>query len=471
MYDLSSIRRSSSFNLEIAGIVLLFTITIGMGLSGLFSLSISLLISLIVLLPLLYKHVELIVLMIVVLVTVFNIPESSLLSLGFFALDLSPQELLLLFFLFVLIAKILLNKGDSFVKTPMDMPIFLFFSVGFFSFLYAIFFFSTPISSAGRGLSVFVYYLMFFVVTNLIHSKKQVIVLTKGLIIITLAISLLVVLSVIFGVRIEFLSGQVKELTIMGSYYKGVTRVFLHATYLMLVFLIVLACKLAFVNTTRKWITTGIQLVLILLGLFFSFTRSYMIALIFPFVLLIFFGNRRTRGRIVSYGLLLLLIGTLFFQSIDFFKKYTIAGLASFTSIESEVVTGRLAGRTDMNQYAMTVIKQHPVLGIGISTSYFRGKWQSFVHNGYLAVQLFMGIPGTVLLIWFFSLFLWRGFKKWRKIKDATFLLLVLGFTLSGIALLVTNLVANHFLDYRWACIIGVMMGINEKIYILEDIK
>ncbi len=127
------------------------------------------------------------------------------------------------------------------------------------------------------------------------------------------------------------------------------------------------------------------------------------------------------------------------------------------------------------NRYAMEAITQRPIFGIGFNRSYRPplygpdDKIDWFLHNGYLWIMLKMGISGCIPFIWFSFIFVKRGLKNWKKINDKFLKSVVLGSTISYLGLGLINLVVAYFMQDWGVAIFGLMFGVNESIYRLND--
>ena len=80
------------------------------------------------------------------------------------------------------------------------------------------------------------------------------------------------------------------------------------------------------------------------------------------------------------------------------------------------------------SRFAWEKITENPLLGIGLGNSYRpmifgnityeRAVHGTIVHCGYLATQLKMGLPGTLVFLWMMIAFLRRAALRWKRIKN-----------------------------------------------------
>lgn len=107
------------------------------------------------------------------------------------------------------------------------------------------------------------------------------------------------------------------------------------------------------------------------------------------------------------------------------------------------------------SRYAWEKIKESPWLGIGLGKAYrplIFGNIQyentvggTFLHNGYLATQLKMGLPGTLAFLWLMTAFFGRFLKRWQRVRDPFHQAVVLGISLSLGGMMLHNLIASPF--------------------------
>jgi O-antigen ligase len=134
---------------------------------------------------------------------------------------------------------------------------------------------------------------------------------------------------------------------------------------------------------------------------------------------------------------------------------------------------------------------KYPILGIGLGTrykpvkrlllraspsdpqstvtSYFLGGLM--LHNSFLDIPLRFGLVGFIAFLWISAVFLVRGFRNWRKIKDPFFRAVCIGYTVSYVGTLITSNVDPFLTEWRGVIGIAIMWGTNEAIYRLEGIE
>jgi O-antigen ligase len=221
-------------------------------------------------------------------------------------------------------------------------------------------------------------------------------------------------------------------------------------------------------------------------GMVLTFTRVFWVMILGAVVLLLFLA--RKRAVIYPRMVILLACGALAITLIlqaqilnpKVIEQAVINRSLSILRAPRNFQHDTLFMRYLESRYAVEKIGENPLLGIGLGKAYrpiiFGNiKYESsmggtFLHNGYLATQLKMGVPGTVAFLWLIGFFFWRVRKRWKRIKNPLYQAVVLGITISVAGMLVNNLVASPFLTVHWVSVLGVGLGISEKIYQFEGI-
>ena len=172
-------------------------------------------------------------------------------------------------------------------------------------------------------------------------------------------------------------------------------------------------------------------------------------------------------------SMILILILAIFKQVVGGKDETSFAVFDRFTSLftgSKLVESSTLQDRFTENGFALDNISEHPVLGIGLGTEYrpsLYGKKDEilyFVHNNYLWIVLDTGVTGLVFYMWFFLGFIIRALNNWRTIKDDYLRSALLGFMLSGTAMLFQALVDPVFMYWFSIVIIAIIAGLSEVI-------
>jgi len=222
----------------------------------------------------------------------------------------------------------------------------------------------------------------------------------------------------------------------------------------------------------------------IALGL--TFFRSYWAALIGALAVVAWLVRGADRHRLIGWGavimfpvgFVLLVLFTVPDLAISRLLKAawerfsTVGQTGTFTGTDQSYDYRRIE-----NGYAVAAITAHPVIGLGLRASFRpldpRLDWRddaglhdltNHIHNGHLGVLLQSGLVGYASLMWLSVLFLWRGFRNWRRVPDVRLRAVVLGFTLMYLVLLIAGWANSVFILWHWTPVIGIIMGVNEVV-------
>jgi O-antigen ligase len=160
-----------------------------------------------------------------------------------------------------------------------------------------------------------------------------------------------------------------------------------------------------FVARVRSLVIGG--LIVGLAGIFLVMTHSKTPLLLFPLVMILAALVNRTRSRMLAVAVTagglaifnLLSVGSIYFEPVQELLRMIMPD-TSFT------------GRTDLWQFALRELAQHPVLGFGFSAFWGTSKvvyglhalstWTTAAtdaHNAYLNLAVTIGIPGMALVV------------------------------------------------------------------------
>lgn len=413
--------------------------------------------------------------------------EEQLPQVAFGGVSFHIPDILLLGLLGLIFFRWLAKPAFKIVRTPLDWPILVFFAVTLLSTVLAISRSSVDIVDARRAIRVLSYYLMFFIVTNLVRGLRGLDFLLKGLFLLATAIAAGMIVQFVLGPAFQLLPGYVASLGTQAAVYKDVTRIVPPGLSTVFVSFGAVACILVLETTVkRKW-PRFLQLALTGIGLLLTFLRSYWIALIFVFLLLGHILRGDDRRKLIKWGLVSIGSGAVLLLFIFSFPDSRVFKLAS-ASIDRVSTLGRsgtfqgedssVNWRKIENRYAVSAILSHPLIGLGMGAKYrpwdprldwrdADGKVHDYrknIHNGYLWILLQSGVIGFLSLAWISVTFLIRGFRNWRDIANERLKGIVLGFTLIYMAILIAAPVNSVFSQWHWIPVIGIIMGTNEVI-------
>lgn len=396
--------------------------------------------------------------------------------------SLHIPDLFLLALLGLIILRWLVEPDFKIIRTPLDWPLLAFYSVALLATSIAVFQSSVEFHMARRAIRVVTYYLTFFAVTNLVRGDRQLRLLLRGLFLLAAIVAVAMIAQFLLGASLPILPERVETLYTQGTGYSGVARILPPGQSVMLVAFIATSVTLVLgkfrpINTLKflQWGLLGLAVV-------FTFTRSFWVQVSLALSILAYLVRGRDRQRLVGWGLVVLLLAAIIVLPAFDRPDSQVAQLirASFERLAT-LGSGKTLGESSMqwryieNEYALSQIASHPLLGLGLGARYrpfdpridYRGmKWDArdYIHNAHLWIMTKVGLLGYLCLVWLSLGFLVRGFKYWQCISNPQMRGIVLGFTLTYLGVLVGAIVNPMFMQLFWTPVIGIMMGINEVV-------
>lgn len=424
-----------------------------------------------------------------VVITTGLIDAERLPLLGVGPISLHATDILLVLMLGVLLVRALVDRSFRIVTTPLDVPLIAFYGAIVLSAVQAIARYGVDAHNVLRQLRPLTYYLVFFVVTNLVREKRQLRLLLIGLMGIAVATSLALVVEVIYP-QVGLVDAREVTLTTAGREYSGIVRTYIQADRLIYPMLLVSTCLLLMGASRLPSVLMVVQTVALAIGIFLSFQRNYWITMAMMGVLLLLIISWSQRLRALKWAIIGLVVLTLVVAipgtGLDAtLTKYTTAawdrvvwGMQPSTLAQDSSTQMRLLEM----QYAFRTIVQHPLVGIGLyniyrppipDDPYFRPdepslglRWYS--HNAYLWIWVMAGLVGLVPFLWLYGAFLWRGFTRWRRLVNPRWRAVVLGLTLAILGQMITNIVAPNLIQSWSLVVFAIILGINEVVFRLE---
>jgi len=191
-----------------------------------------------------------------------------------------------------------------------------------------------------------------------------------------------------------------------------------------------------------------------LAGLVFSFSRSFWIFVLFAFILIfIYLSKNHKKIIIVAIGFIMLVASISFFT---FFKEKADLML----QVLSHRLTSATKGTKDVSwklrlveyEEVMNGIEENPFFGNGL------GKKVKFyvpflhittishnIHNGYLFTAYRLGIPLTLIFLFFLGYNTFVAEQLARKLKNPFYKNLMLASMVSLLLLIVASMLSNQF--------------------------
>lgn len=413
--------------------------------------------------------------------------ESQLPAVSLGGISLHIPDLMLLGLLGLIAIRRIFRPDFRLARTPINKPLIAFLVINFISALAAISRSSVGFVDARRMIRILSYYLIFFIVVNLVKETRQLSFLVNSLFLLATVIALAMILQFFLGHSIQLLPGRVESLRTQTTLYGDITRILPPGVSILLISFCALFCNLICEkNKTRKFFRL-IQFSLIGIALIFTFLRSYWAALIMLISLLLIAFRGSERRKLIAW----ILIG---FLSAGVFLIVVFCDpssrIARFTNAYLERMGTLFRGRTFQggddsltwrkieNKYAISAIASHPLFGQGagaiyrpldsrldrLDTTREDFDFRKYIHNSHLGIILQSGLIGYSCLVWLSAVFLIRSLRLWRTVANCQLRSVVLGFSLCYVAIILSALVVPTFMQWNWVPVIGTIMGINEAV-------
>jgi O-antigen ligase len=263
--------------------------------------------------------------------------------------------------------------------------------------------------------------------------------------------------------------------TVLTQEFGDVARVSLRGS--AIVYVMLLPAFILYVtpeySKRRKWLLL-FPVVLLPLAIAFTFDRNMWIGATLAmvvFVLIAGFESKKVLFLIVAWivvASLLVPLASTFHPRVDSIMKALSLRAASLFAGDELEYDSSTQWRLRENSLAIPKIQEHPILGLGPGSEWRRPMIEGgdylthYIHNAYLYLLLDLGIVGFLSFLCISILALVRGLSSWRTLREPVMRGLVLGFTLSFIAVLSSSMTSPRLLEPSFAPLIGVMLGVNE---------
>ena len=136
----------------------------------------------------------------------------------------SATELCLILLLGVTIFRVL-GRVNHYVKTPLDLPVALFFLASFISLVNSVVNLGTNVNLMEYQWRILFNYLIFFAVTNLVRTRRELLTLVTGMFVIAAVVAMLMIVQQAVGTSIAILPGRVETAEVFGENFAGVTKI------------------------------------------------------------------------------------------------------------------------------------------------------------------------------------------------------------------------------------------------------
>jgi O-antigen ligase len=341
------------------------------------------------------------------------------------------EDILLAVITFSWLAKMAINKGLAiFVKTPLNKIIGL-----YLFFCYVSTFWGMALGYVGLEKGFFYllryteYFLLFILVANQIHSRKQIRFFLATFFIVCAIVSVIGILQIPSGQRVTApFEGEVGEPNTFGG-------------YLLFILCIAIGIYLHNVSPRLKMAMFALS-ALIIFPFFYTLSRASYSAMIFSFLAFVVLSKKKV--ALVSVMMTLILAGILLKPEAIFSRvKYTFQEQQSnLARIGNIYLDSSSSERIFSWREGFLSWKKNPLLGRGVTGFHF-------IDGQYILVLAEQGILGFLAFLWLLWIILKQSLNVLRKTKDELFKGITLGFITGFIGLMIHAVTANTFIIVR----------------------
>lgn len=423
----------------------------------------------------LYKPELSIIAMVVLIASVLDVNDLPLIPLG--VGSFTPPDVLLLIMMPMVVRKRLSETSQASARSPVSTALALFLAASFVSAVISIVHLGLDFNAVLRLFRVVSYYVLYYVTTNLIVTKKQIRFLINGLFAVAVAVALIMIVQLGIGDSIQLLPGKQALVNDLGGGLDAIRlqppgQTLLFVTFMTAVAFVVIQRGTSFLCSRYLY------LVIVLgLGVVLTYVRTYLLAASLGLILLLFLGTPENRRRllvILAWGTVMVCLFAAVSLKMGGKLESTVNAVSGryLTLFQGKelVQSSSLDDRGVENSYAIAEIKNSPLLGIGLGNDYrppIYGRDDEmlyYVHNGYLWLPMDMGIPVFCLFLWFYFAFLVRALRNLRRIQDEYLKSIATGATIAGVAMLPMALVIPLFMEWHSIVVMVIFIGLTETI-------
>ena len=341
------------------------------------------------------------------------------------------DDLLLIIITFAWMAKTAINKGLAlFIKTPLNKAIGFYVMICVIATVKGILLgYVVPEKGILYTIRYIEYFLLYILVANHIHSRKQIKFFLGAFFITCAIVSVYGLIQIPQGIRVSApFEGTSGEPNTFGG-------------YLLFIFCLALGISLKKVPRNLKFALAGL-IILITFPFLYTLSRASYMAIIFSFLAFILFSKRKLALITVMLTLavsVLLIRPEAVISRVEYTFKFKDESLAKVGNVYLDYSSSaRIFSWLD----SFNTWKKHPILGRGITGS-------AFIDGQYIRLLPEIGIIGFFAFLWL----LWTVYKNslgiYNQMDDNLYKGLTLGFIAGFIGLAVHALTANTFILIR----------------------
>jgi len=369
-------------------------------------------------------------------------------------------DLVLAALLCAIIIVCLWQKERRLVRTPLDLPLLAFLCIGYLSTLIAIASSSLLFKEALDETRYFSYYLIFFIITNLVRDKKQIHFLVNSILVLGTLVAVAMIVQFGIGESVQILPGRLEALSTRGMVHHDIARIIPPGHSLVVLGFILMTVTLC-VEKLRAISTLKLsQLAILGTGVVLIFYRHYWVMVVLVVFFLMFLLKGNERKKLIIGGMSIMIFGISLFIFVGLFAHDSKLGKVGKATCERMVTLfkSRTYESNDSTWrdryveygYAFSQVGSHPTLGMGLGAKYrpllpdvdYEGyDGRGWLHNGHLWILVKTGALGYISMVWLSVMFLSQGFRGWRHVADPKMRATVLAVTLTYLAIQIASIV------------------------------
>jgi len=319
-----------------------------------------------------------------------------------------------------------------FLKTPLNGPIVYYIAVCLMSTLIG---FAMGRLNLMTGLfyvlKYFEYFIIYFMAANYLRDKEQIRHFIVAMLVVCLVICVVSILQIPAGGRVTApFEGEMGEPNTLGG-------------YLVLILSITLGLLVTSDSVKRKTFP-GVLMVLIVISLLATLSRSSWLTVV-PMLLTLIYFSKKKLVIVVPLAIIVLISPFLMPHIVKERALFTVTQRREMGQIEMGGVRLDTSTSARLNSWKDVLTKdfiKHPVLGYGI-TGYH------FLDAQYPRVLVETGIFGFISFMWLLAAVFKNALYTYRNTSDPLFSGLSLGYLAGFIAMLVHAIGANTFIIVR----------------------
>jgi O-antigen ligase len=361
--------------------------------------------------------------------------------------------------------------------SPVSRLLLLFMAYAVCTSIISIKYLGMDLNTVLRLFRVVSYYLLYFMITNLVTSKKQISFMMNALFCVAALVAATMLAQIVIGDSIQLIPGKQYRVDVLEQEVDAM-RLQPPGQTLLLACLITVMALITNLRSALSLRSRYIYLLVLLgTGVLLTYVRTYLlaIALVTCFYFVVAQPEvRRRLARFLIWGVLLSALAAAGSSVAGGKFQTTVSAMSDrFLTLfagKNLVQSNSLNDRQIENSYALNEIRQHPLLGIGLGQDYrpqIYGPEDDiayYVHNVYLWLVLDFGFPGCLVFFLFYLTFLLRAFKSVRTQQDPYLRSVAAGALLMGVATLPMALVIPLFLEWHSIVVLSILIGLSESI-------